>query len=239
MVACPRRTPSLNCWRNAPQGSQTFHSKSVSATVLSKKNREPLPQQPVEAEIETLSHEGRGLAHINGKAVFVHGALAGERVLLRYTRRQRHFDEGVVTQVLHASPQRVRPRCPHADICGGCSLQHMGPSAQVSMKQEILVDVLRRIGKVEPIEWLAPLTAGHWGYRRKARLGVRYVAKKGRTLVGFRERGTSISPTPETRTRCTSETSSSGTPATAGSTASPISKTAWSVARPGTPMETE
>ena len=191
MVACPRRTPSLNCWRNAPQGSQTFHSKSVSATVLSKKNREPLPQQPVEAEIETLSHEGRGLAHINGKAVFVHGALAGERVLLRYTRRQRHFDEGVVTQVLHASPQRVRPRCPHADICGGCSLQHMGPSAQVSMKQEILVDVLRRIGKVEPIEWLAPLTAGHWGYRRKARLGVRYVAKKGRTLVGFRERGTS------------------------------------------------
>lgn len=156
---------------------------------MSKKKTKPLPAEPVQAEIESLTHEGRGLTHVNGKAVFVHGALPGERVRLRYTRQQRHFDEGTVTEVLSASPQRVEPRCAHFGVCGGCSLQHMDAAAQIQMKQEILQDVLRRIGKVEPGQWIPPLAAGHWGYRRKARLGVRRVAKKDRTLVGFRERG--------------------------------------------------
>jgi 23S rRNA (uracil1939-C5)-methyltransferase len=153
------------------------------------RKRKPLPAEPVEARIESLTHDGRGLAHLDGKAVFVHGALPGERVLFRYTKLQRRYDEGAVTEVLSASPQRVEPRCPHFGLCGGCSLQHMEASAQIRMKQEILADVLRRIGKVEPEEWLPPLSAGHWGYRRKARLGVKYVEKKGKTLVGFRERG--------------------------------------------------
>ncbi len=139
--------------------------------------------------VESLTHEGRGLARVEGKAVFVDGALAGERVRFRYTRMQRHFDEGRVVEVLEASPQRAAPLCAHFGVCGGCSLQHQAPEAQIAMKQEILADVLRRIGGVVPDEWLPPLTAGHWGYRRKARLGVRYVAKKGKTLVGFRERG--------------------------------------------------
>jgi 23S rRNA (uracil1939-C5)-methyltransferase len=156
---------------------------------LSKSKRKPLPAEPVEVVIESLTHEGRGLARVEGKAVFVDGALAGERVRFRYTRLQRHFDEGRVVEVLEASPQRVIPRCPHFGVCGGCSLQHQGPEAQIAMKQEILADVLRRIGGVAPESWLPPLAAGHWGYRRKARVGVRYVAKKGKTLVGFRERG--------------------------------------------------
>jgi len=148
-----------------------------------------LPEESVLADVESLTHEGRGLARVAGKAVFIDGALAGERVRFRYTRQQRHFDEGRVVEVLSPSPQRVAPRCPHFSLCGGCSLQHQDPAAQIAMKQEILADVLRRIGGVEPERWLPPLAAGHWGYRRKARLGVRFVAKKGKTLVGFREKG--------------------------------------------------
>ncbi len=156
------------------------------------KKRKPLPESPVEAEIESLTHEARGLAHVDGKAVFVDGALPGERVRFRYTRVQRRYDEGTVVEVLRAAPQRVVPRCPHFGVCGGCSLQHLEAGAQIRMKQETLADVFERIGRVAPETWLPPLAAGHWGYRRKARLGVRYVAKKGRTLVGFRERGSSF-----------------------------------------------
>jgi len=158
---------------------------------LAKRKRKPLPQDPVEAEIESLTQEGRGLAHVDGKTVFIHGALPGERVRFRYTRLMKSHDEGTAVEVLEASPMRAEPRCPHAAICGGCSLQHMSPAAQIRMKQDTLEDALWRIGEVRPEQWLEPLAAGHWGYRRKARLGVRYVAKKGRTLVGFRERGTS------------------------------------------------
>ncbi len=123
------------------------------------KKRRQLPQEPVEARIESLTHEGRGLTHVDGKAVFVHGALAGERVLFRYTRAQRRYDEGLVTEVLEPAAERVQPRCPSFGICGGCSLQHMDPAAQIAAKQEILADVLRRIGKVEPERWLEPLAA--------------------------------------------------------------------------------
>ena len=154
--------------------------------------KKPLPATPVEAEIESLTHDGRGLTHVDGKAVFVHGALPGERVRFRYTRLQKRHDEGTVTEVLRASPQRVTPRCPHFGVCGGCSLQHMEAAAQIDMKQDILKDVLSRIGKVAPEIWLPPLAAGHWGYRRKARLGAKWVQKKGRVLLGFRERSASF-----------------------------------------------
>jgi len=150
--------------------------------------RKPLPSEPLEAVIESMTHDGRGLTHIDGKAVFVHGALPGERVRFRVQRIQRRYDEATVTEVLQPSPQRTEPRCPHFGLCGGCALQHMDADAQIAMKQQSLADVLQRIGRVEPEAWLEPLVAGRWGYRRKARLGVRWVAKKGRVLVGFRER---------------------------------------------------
>jgi 23S rRNA (uracil1939-C5)-methyltransferase len=156
------------------------------------KKRKTLHQELVEVEIESLTHEGRGLAHRDGKAIFVDGALAGERVRFRYTRMRGSFDEGAAVEVLRASPDRAVPRCPHFGLCGGCSLQHMEAGAQIRMKQEALADVLERIGHVSPERWLSPLAASHWGYRRKARLGVRHVAKKGRTLIGFRERGSAF-----------------------------------------------
>ncbi|MGQ9832075.1 MAG: 23S rRNA (uracil(1939)-C(5))-methyltransferase RlmD [Thermochromatium sp.] len=146
------------------------------------------PLAPIEAEIQTLTHDGRGLTRLDGKTVFVDGALPGERVRLRYTRVCRRFDEAEVEAVLRASPDRIEPRCAHFGVCGGCALQHLTPEAQIRVKHASLVEVLARIGKVAPDRWLDPLTAEPWGYRRKARLGVRHVVKKGRTLVGFRER---------------------------------------------------
>ncbi len=141
-----------------------------------------------EASIEDLSHDGRGVARVDGKTVFVADALPGERVLARLQRKHRHFDEASTEEILTASPDRVAPRCRHFGVCGGCVLQHLAPPAQIAAKQNVLAQNFTRIGHVEPARWLAPLTADVWGYRRRARLSVKHVPKKGKTLVGFRER---------------------------------------------------
>jgi 23S rRNA (uracil1939-C5)-methyltransferase len=140
------------------------------------------------AVIESLNHEGQGVARIEGKAVFIEGALPGETVRFRYHNKLKSYDTGKVLEVVHASPDRVTPRCRHFGVCGGCSLQYQTPEAQLASKQQILRDALQRIGKVEPEAWLPPLAGPAWGYRRRARLGVRYVPKKGGVLVGFREK---------------------------------------------------
>lgn len=137
--------------------------------------------------MDDLSHDGRGVASLDGKKVFVRGALPGERVLARLTGSQRRYDEAETVEVLDASPDRVEPRCPHFGRCGGCSLQHLDPARQIEAKQNTLAQNLARIGKVTPAAFWPPLTASPWGYRRKARLSVRYVAAKDRVLVGFRE----------------------------------------------------
>jgi 23S rRNA (uracil1939-C5)-methyltransferase len=141
-----------------------------------------------ETTIDDLSHDGRGVARVDGKTVFVADALPGERVRARLVRKHRHFDEARADGILAASPDRVEPRCPHFGVCGGCVLQHLDPAAQIAAKQNVLAQNFARIGHVEPTRWLAPLTSEPWGYRRRARLSVKYVAKKGKTLVGFRER---------------------------------------------------
>lgn len=138
--------------------------------------------------ISTLSHEGRGIAHIDGKAIFIDGALVGEEVEFRITKRHSQYDEAEVVQVVKPSADRVTPLCKHYGVCGGCSLQHMAPEAQIQHKQQALLDLLARIGKVTPSVTLPPLVGPVWGYRSKARLGVKYVIKKEKMLVGFRER---------------------------------------------------
>lgn len=140
-----------------------------------------------EASITDLSHDGRGVTHIDGKAVFVSGALPGEEVLLRIRKRHRHFDEAEVVELRTRSPHRVEPKCRHYGQCSGCSLQHLDAEAQIEAKQRVLAENFERIGKVTPASWLPPLTDQPWGYRRKGRLSVRNVVKKGRVLVGFRE----------------------------------------------------
>jgi 23S rRNA (uracil1939-C5)-methyltransferase len=141
----------------------------------------------LELDIHDLSHDGRGVGRIEGKAVFVSGALPGERVRARQTGRNRHFDEAETIEVLVASPDRVAPRCPHFGTCAGCVLQHLAPERQIEAKQRVLLENLTRIGHVEPSAILPPLVDAAWGYRRKGRLSVRFVEKKGRTVVGFRE----------------------------------------------------
>jgi 23S rRNA (uracil1939-C5)-methyltransferase len=146
-----------------------------------------VPSATFEAVITDLSHDGRGVARVDGKAVFVSGALLGEQALLRLRKRHRHFDEAEVVELITRSPHRVEPRCRHFGQCSGCSLQHLDAPSQIATKQRVLAENFERIGKVTPQTWLPPLTGEPWGYRRKGRLSVRNVAKKGRVLVGFRE----------------------------------------------------
>jgi 23S rRNA (uracil1939-C5)-methyltransferase len=150
--------------------------------------KKPSREVVFETAIEGLSHDGRGVARVGGKTVFVADALPGERVRARLVRRHRDFDEATTAEILTAAPDRVVPRCPHFGTCGGCVLQHLAPAAQIVAKQNVLAQNFARIGHVEPANWLGPLTADVWGYRRRARLSVKHVAKKGKTLVGFRER---------------------------------------------------
>jgi 23S rRNA (uracil1939-C5)-methyltransferase len=144
------------------------------------------------ADVTDLSHEGRGIAHIDGKTVFIEDALPGERVELRIVNRTRTFDEAQLVQVLEPADLRAEPRCAHFGVCGGCALQHFAPEGQMTFKQRQLMEAFARIGKVEPQRLLEPLSADVWNYRRKARLAARYVPKKQRTVVGFRERSTSF-----------------------------------------------
>jgi len=142
----------------------------------------------ITAHIESITHEGHGVAHVDGKAVFIEGALPGETVRYRTLNRGKTYDLGRMIEIVVASPDRVTPRCPYFGVCGGCSLQHLRAEAQLPAKQKILHDNLTRIGKVEPESWLPALDGPHWGYRRKARLGARVVQKKGGVIVGFREK---------------------------------------------------
>ena len=152
------------------------------------RGRRKLPAETLSATIESLSHEGRGITHINGKTVFIDGALPGEEVQFRYTRKRGQFDEGRVVNVVESSTLRVEPRCRHYALCGGCSLMHLDSGQQILHKQTVLLEQLQHIGGLEPERVIPPLSASHWGYRRKARMGVKYVAGKEKVLVGFREK---------------------------------------------------
>lgn len=145
-----------------------------------------------EAVIESIDHEGIGVAHVDGKVTFIDGGVTGERVLFARRRSRGNFDLGTVTEVLRESSQRVTPRCRFYGTCGGCAMQHVDAFAQVAAKQRVLEDNLARLGKVKPERILPPVIGPLWGYRNRARLSVHYVAKKGGVLVGFHERRSSF-----------------------------------------------
>jgi len=150
--------------------------------------RRKLATELFTVHIDDLTHEGRGVARRDGKAVFVEGGLPGEDVECVYTVRRNRHDEALAVNILTAAPERVEPRCGHYALCGGCSLQHLAPAQQLALKQRGLLDNLAHIGKVQPEQVLEPLAGPLWHYRRRARLGVKYVTKKQRVLIGFRER---------------------------------------------------
>ena len=143
---------------------------------------------PEIVKIVDLTHDGRGVAKTEGKTVFVDGALPGETVSMLRMRRRRNRDEARTEKIIEVSRDRVEPGCEHFGMCGACSLQHLAPDAQLRAKAEVLRQNLRRIGHVEPEEEYPPLAGPVWGYRRRARLGARFVDGKGRVLVGFREK---------------------------------------------------
>ena len=148
-------------------------------------------------DVESLDLEAQGVAHrADGKVVFIEGALPGERVQVNVSRKKLQWEQGQMSALQRESSQRVRPGCPHfglhAGACGGCKMQHLHPAAQVAVKQRVLEDNLWHLGKVKPGQVLRPIEGPAWGYRDRARLSVRYVAKKGAVLVGFHERKSSF-----------------------------------------------
>jgi 23S rRNA (uracil1939-C5)-methyltransferase len=146
-----------------------------------------MPAPDTAVEITALSHDGRGIARLAGKAMFIEGALPGETVRFRIIKRRREFDEAQVTEVLQPSPQRVEARCRHYGVCGGCVLQHLATEAQVAAKQQTLLDNLERIGGLKPTRVASPLLGPVWGYRRRARFSARRTPS-GKVAVGFKER---------------------------------------------------
>ncbi len=153
--------------------------------------------QEIFIDIKSLDMEARGVGHLEnedgtpGKVIFVEGALPGERVSFETQRKKKNWESGRMVTLARASSMRVEPRCPHFDHCGGCSMQHLEPSAQVAIKQRVLEDNLWHIGKVKAENIMRPLQGPTWEYRYRARLSVRYVAKKETVLVGFHEKHSS------------------------------------------------
>jgi 23S rRNA (uracil1939-C5)-methyltransferase len=145
-------------------------------------------REPETAGIAGVTHDGRGVADVTGKKVFVAGALEGETVRFLRRKSRRKFDEAELVEVIEASPERVAARCDVFGRCGGCALQHVSAGQQRDIKFGTLKDNLERIGKVQPEKWLEPIVGPDWHYRRRARLAVKDVAGKGRVLVGFREK---------------------------------------------------
>ncbi|MGO3691433.1 23S rRNA (uracil(1939)-C(5))-methyltransferase RlmD [Marinobacter sp.] len=160
---------------------------------MSRRRRKALPTEPVHCEVESLSHDGRGIARQDGKVLFVDGALPGEKVMAKVVSTRSKFDELRTLEVLESAPDRQTPPCEFADLCGGCSLQHMSSDAQIRFKENTLREQFAHFGGIEPEEWIAPLRPDSTlGYRRKARMGVRYVRARESVLVGFREKRNSF-----------------------------------------------
>lgn len=137
------------------------------------RSRRPVPREEFEANVEDLSSDGRGVARVDGKVVFIAAALPGERVRFRYLARGRDADEATLSAVICASEQRVEPPCPHFAVCGGCVLQHLAPAAQIAFKHKQLIDSLARIGKLVAETVAEPILGPVAAYRRRARLGVK------------------------------------------------------------------
>ena len=151
-----------------------------------------MKDEDIEVRVEDLTHEGLGVVKVDGRVYFVDGVLPDELITLRRGKKRKGKFEGIAMEILQPSAQRIMPECEYFKLCGGCSLQHFEPEAQLKYKEKILLDNLVRIGKVEPKSIIPALVGDIWHYRRKARLGVKFVAKKGGILVGFREKRSSF-----------------------------------------------
>ena len=158
---------------------------------MTKHRRNKIPEGLFKANIESLSHEGRGIAHIEGKTVFIENALPDEQVEFKYVSKRAKFDQGVAENIITVNKERIIPECQYFGYCGGCSLQHMKSGAQLAHKQSVLLEQFIHLGNVKPETVLPPLEGPSFAYRHKARLAVKHVIKKEKVLVGFREKRSS------------------------------------------------
>jgi 23S rRNA (uracil1939-C5)-methyltransferase len=142
--------------------------------------------------ITSLDQEGRGIAHADGKVIFIEGALTGEIVSYASYRKKPSFELAQMTTLHRTASIRVTPKCMHYGVCGGCSMQHLDTGVQVAVKQRILEDSLARIGRVKPLMILPAIYGLAWGYRERARISAKYVIKKEKMLVGFHEKRSSF-----------------------------------------------
>lgn len=151
---------------------------------------EKKPQIPVgkkqRLSIQRLANDGRGIAFLDNRTWFVEGALPEEDVEARVLNARSQIVEARTERVLTASARRRAEPCPHARVCGGCNLQHLSAADQLELKQRSLAEQLSRVAAIEPQQWAAPLSGPEFGYRRRARLAVRWDNKARRLDVGFR-----------------------------------------------------
>lgn len=147
-----------------------------------------IKNQIYETEITDYTAEGQGVAHIEGCAVFVPNAIAGERVRLQVTLARKTWAAGKITEILEKSPHRVNRTCPVAKLCGGCDFWHMDYDEECRLKAERVKNCLNRIGgeRLESVPILGAPTCE--GYRNKAQYPV--ACKKGRAYAGFFRAGT-------------------------------------------------
>jgi 23S rRNA (uracil1939-C5)-methyltransferase len=143
---------------------------------------------PISTSIKSLAHDGRGIAHVLGKSTFIAGALPDEEVTFNYLRKHGRYDEGEIIEILKPSPDRITPECEYCALCAGCSLQHLNHSKQIEFKTDVLLNQLLHFGDIQPLEILPPIIGPIFGYRKRARLSVKYVPKKEKVLIGFHER---------------------------------------------------
>jgi len=190
--------PDFTIRTQLPGEGPTDHSAAECALqqqvglMSSTRRRNKLPAEAIELQVQRLSHDGRGVASINGKIAFVDGALAGETASARYVARHKQYDELRAETILIPAEQRVEPPCAYASVCGGCAMQHLHPDAQIELKERVLHEQMQHIGGLQQYEHLPALRSKSVGYRRKARLAVRYVVKKEAMLVGFREKNSTF-----------------------------------------------
>ncbi|MEH6490822.1 23S rRNA (uracil(1939)-C(5))-methyltransferase RlmD [Halopseudomonas sp.] len=147
--------------------------------------------QRIELSLERLTHDGRGIGRWQGRTVFVEGGLPDEQVQARVVRARSKLIEARQEQVLRASAERLQPVCRHAELCGGCSVQHMPSSRQLEFKQQALNQQLTHFAGVQPEHWQPPLQGAAYGYRQRTRVSVRWQPKAARLEVGFRQRASS------------------------------------------------
>ncbi len=158
-----------------------------------RRQRKQLDTTPQEIHVDSMAHDGRGVGRDEeGKVVFVDFALPGERVEYVPVMRRKGQLFGSTTKVIEPSEYRIEPKCEVFGECGGCVLQHLDADKQIEYKQQQLAENFKKIGNVSPLNWFEPMTSQHWGYRRRARLGAKFVPKKGGMIVGFRERNSSF-----------------------------------------------